>query len=297
MRLRIAALLIALPALLSCLAHRRPVIVPLETVAHAKRPDGRAPTLIVLLPGRGSRAGDFDHMGFTEMARESGVDADLMEVDLHLGYYMDGSFSRRLWEDVVAPARAAGYAHVWLVGLSLGGIGAIGFAREHPDALAGLVLLSPYLGPEAVGEEIRAAGGLATWNPTYRSDADTFETFIVQNWEFLKQVSQRGGGPPVLHLGYGSGEHLEPLFELLADSLPPAQVIRVPGSHRWKTWRALWQDFLVRGVFDRPAISPVARGNRSRPGPAGRVAEGTPQMVYPSRVPRDRTPLRTGQTP
>ncbi|HZM69639.1 MAG TPA: hypothetical protein VFB95_04635, partial [Candidatus Cryosericum sp.] len=37
-----------------------------------------------------------------------------------------------------------------------------------------------------------------------------------------------------------------------AESLPPAQVIRVPGIHRWKTWRALWQDFLVRGVFDRP---------------------------------------------
>jgi pimeloyl-ACP methyl ester carboxylesterase len=237
----------------SCALHR-PATVPVPTIEHANRPEGRASTLIVFLPGSKSRAEDFDHERFPDMARERGVDADLVEIDLHLGYYLDGTSSTRLWEDVVSPARAAGYERIWIVGISLGGSGAIAFAREHPDAVAGLVLLSPYLGPPQVGETIRAAGGLAAWTPDPQTAAGSFESFVVENWRFLKQAAPGGGGGrPAVYLGYGRDEPMVPSLDLLAAALPADRVFCDQGGHRWKTWRALWEEILARQPFDGPA--------------------------------------------
>src|SRR5215470_2620588 len=104
--------LAALSVLLCGCASGRAVVVPIATVTHAARPAARASTLIVLLPGKSSHAGDFERNGFIERAREHAIDADFVEADLTLGYYEDGMAATRLWEDVVAPARAAGYERV-----------------------------------------------------------------------------------------------------------------------------------------------------------------------------------------
>src|SRR6185295_19412306 len=138
---RIAWVLIAAPLLFGRCAFNRAAVAPLPTMAQAQRPGGHASNLIVFLPGRRSHLGDFESNKFFDMSRERGIDADLVETDLHLGYYTDGTYATRLWEDVVSPARDAGATRIWLVGISLGGAGAIGFAREHPDAIAGLILL------------------------------------------------------------------------------------------------------------------------------------------------------------
>lgn len=247
---RIAVLLVAIPALFSCCALHRTASVPVPTLVYAKRPAGQAQTLVIFLPGKRSRLGDFDRKRFIGMAQERGVDADLLEADLHLGYYLDGTYSKRLWEDVVVPARASGYRRIWIVGISLGGGGALGFAREHPDCLAGLVLLSPYLGPPEMTEKIRALGGLEKWTPETRGAAGSFEQFFEGNWSFLKQVSSAGDRSPALYLGYGRNEGMAPSLDLLAESLPDSHVVRAPGGHRWKTWQALWADLLSRQLFD-----------------------------------------------
>jgi len=249
---RIAGLLVAIPALFSCCALHRTTSVPVQTLLYAKRPEGRARTLVIFLPGKRSRSGDFDRKRFIAMARERGVDADLTEADLHLGYYREGTFSKRLWEDVVAPARASGYRRIWIVGISLGGSGALGFAREHPDCLAGLVLLSPYLGPPELAEKIRGLGGLGKWTPEKSGAAGSFEGFFEEIWILLKRVSSTGGQSPALFLGYGRNEGMTPSLDLLAESLPAGHVARVPGGHRWKTWQALWAELLSRQLFDEP---------------------------------------------
>ena len=252
-RLRlIAGLLPAIPALFSSCATPRATIVPVPTITYAKRPEGRAPTLVILLPGRKSRSGDFERERFIDMARERGADVDLIEVDLHPGYYWDGTYSRRLWEDVVAPARSSGYQRIWIVGISLGGSGAIGFAREHPGSVAGLVLLSPYLGPPEMAGRIRGAGSLEKWTPENSGAAGSFERFIEENWGFLKRLSATSGQSPALYLGYGRNEPMGPSIDLLAESLPADEVIRVPGGHRWNTWQALWEEILSRHLFDGP---------------------------------------------
>lgn len=265
---RIACLLVAIPAFFSCCALPRTASVPVPTLAYAKRPEGQARALVIFLPGKRSRSGDFDRRRFIEMARERGVEADLMEADLHLGYYRDGTFSKRLWEDVVAPARASGYRRIWIVGISLGGSGALEFAREHPDSLAGLVLLSPYLGPPGLIEKIRVLGGLEKWTPEKSGAAGSFEGFFEEIWSFLKRVSSTGGRSPALFLGYGRDERMTPSLDLLAESLPAGQVARVPGGHRWKTWQALWAELLSRQIFDEPQAGRRAVPGRS-PGGAG----------------------------
>lgn len=249
---RIAGLLLVIPALLSCCALYRPASVPVPTVVYAKRPEGQARTLVIFLPGKRSRMGDFDRERFIGIARERGLDADLLEADLHLGYYLEGTYAKRLWEDVVAPARASGDRRIWIVGISLGGSGALGFAREHPDCLAGLVLLSPYLGPPEMTEKIRALGGLEKWTPENAGAAGSFEEFFEGNWDFLKRLGSTGDKPPALYLGYGRNEKMAPSLDLLAESLPASHVARVPGGHRWKTWQALWVELLSRHLFDEP---------------------------------------------
>jgi len=245
-----ALFLVAVPILFSCCAINKAGLVPVSTIAYPNRPEGRAPALIVLLPGKRSRSGDFDRKRFVDMARERGVDADLIEADLHLGYYRDGTSSTRLWDDVVAPARASGYERIWIVGISLGGSGAIGFAREHPGALTGIVLLSPFLGPPEMLETIRAAGGLHAWRPDPSAAAGSFKWFIEQNWDFLKKGSASDSGHPTLYLGYGRDEPMGPSLDLLTESLPAGHVLRVPGGHRWNTWQALWAEILSRNVFE-----------------------------------------------
>lgn len=256
---RFAGLLVAIPALFSCCALHKTASVPVTTIAYAKRPEGRAPTLVIFLPGKKSRSGDFDRRRFIGMAQARGVDADLIEADLHLGYYVEGTNSRRLWEDVVAPARASGYRRIWIVGISLGGSGALGFAREHPDGLAGLVLLSPYLGPPETAEKIRALGGLEKWTPETSGAAGSFDGFFEENWSFLKRAISAGGQSPALYLGYGLNEPMAPSLDLLAESLPASHVARVPGGHRWNTWQVLWAELLSRQLFDEPKASPTAR--------------------------------------
>jgi hypothetical protein len=137
------------------------------------------------------------------------------------------------------------------------------------------VLLSPYLGPPELSEKIRALGGLENWTPENPGNAESSEESIEENWSFLKQVSSTGGRSPALHLGYGRKEEMTPSLDLLADSLPPSHVARIPGGHRWKTWQALWTELLPRQIFDNPkagtmalptlfGAQPVPRGRRLR---------------------------------
>ena len=78
----------------------------------------------------------------------------------------------RLREDVIGPARSGGYSTIWLVGISLGGLGAGLYTGHYPGDVASLVLLAPFLGEAPIIEEIAAAGGVRTWNPGEMATSD-----------------------------------------------------------------------------------------------------------------------------
>jgi pimeloyl-ACP methyl ester carboxylesterase len=105
--------------------------------------------LVIFLPGIGDFAEDFESRGFIESLEQSELKADAIAVDAHYGYYARRSLHERLAEDVVLPARSRGYSQIWLVGISMGGIGAALVTSRYteryrqPASCAGICLRHP----------------------------------------------------------------------------------------------------------------------------------------------------------
>ena len=77
----------------------------------------RSDTLVIMLPGRGDRARTFVEQGFHREGQRHGFDT--IAVDAHFGYYMKRSLLPRLHQDIVLPARDAGYETVSYTHLTL----------------------------------------------------------------------------------------------------------------------------------------------------------------------------------
>jgi S-formylglutathione hydrolase FrmB len=146
---------------------------------------------------------------------------------------------QRLEEDVL---RGTSYAHVWLIGPSMGGHGTLLYPSRKPGIVTGVFALAPWLG-NSVPQEITNAGGLSAWKP---GDGTEFER---QFWTWLQQVTVKGEPGPELWLGFGTADRLAKSDEVLAAALPADHVFRADGAHNWKTWRALLAQFLERSTF------------------------------------------------
>jgi len=197
----------------------------------------RATELVVLLPGRWSTPEEFADEGFLALVRERHPRARIVMPDLHLGYYRDRSAIERLRQDLVLPARREGMERLTLVGISLGGLGALLYDLEHPGEADRLVLLSPFAGEAEVIDEISRAGGVSRWQPGEVAGDD----FSRRLWIGLKR--QWGGGRrPSVWLGCGRQDRLAPASRRIAeDFLPPGGMVWRDGGHDWATWRALYE--------------------------------------------------------
>src|SRR5262249_8079728 len=139
MRWCISRALIVLAVACAACESVRPPTTPMATRVLGNSSAGSSRCLVVFLPGRRDNFGDYGRRGFPEMASRAGVLADFVEADAHFGYYQARTISGRLYEDVVAPARARGVERIWMIGISMGGLGAILYAREHPEIGGGVV--------------------------------------------------------------------------------------------------------------------------------------------------------------
>lgn len=205
---------------------------------------GTADTLIVLLPGIYDGNQAFAREAFMSTAWEHGIRADFVAADTDVGYFMADTVVERLRQDVFLPARAKGYRNIWLVGVSLGGLGALAYVRRHPEDVHGVLLLSPYLGgPRTIGP-IERAGSLAAWQP----QEECAEKDFCSVWLWLQQYTGQAGvqGEPEMFLGYGSEDRFPAAHQLLAQALGSGRSMVVSGAHNWDTWRALWQRYLER---------------------------------------------------
>jgi pimeloyl-ACP methyl ester carboxylesterase len=233
---------LGLAALTGCVSLRAPV--PMASRSDLFEP-GPARCLVVFLPGRGDAADTFFDEGFVTAVRRSGLSIDLVAADAELGYYANASFITRLDEDVLTPARRRGYARSWIVGASMGGFGSLFYASQHPEQVDGVLALAPWLGDAGATDPIRAAGGLARWQPPppARFDAGNYQ---AQLWRWLREVTVEGRPGPSIWLGWGSHDRLGRSDELLAAALPGDRVLHAPGGHQWATWRELLGEFLER---------------------------------------------------
>jgi pimeloyl-ACP methyl ester carboxylesterase len=228
----------------------RPTPVPMEMVRYEHPGVQRPGCLLVFLPGRWDRARQYDTAQFVRAVRDAGIRADMVAVEAHYGYYARRTVLARLRADVIAPAIDQGYTEIWLVGVSMGGLGALLYVRDYPDDITGVVALAPFLGDADVITEIRAAGGVQHWHPATVAPGDYQRAL----WGWLQAYLAGPEGRADLYLGYGQQDHFAPAHQLLATGLPATRVFTHPGGHDWQTWRHLWEAFLAQAALpsDRP---------------------------------------------
>jgi pimeloyl-ACP methyl ester carboxylesterase len=238
-----AALACAIAALAGCGFIPRAAVVPMPTAIDRTTCATSTDTLLVLLPGRGMLTSEFVGEGFIEAVRSRRLAVDVLRADAHIAYYENERIAPRLREDVIAPAQARGYRHIWLVGISLGGLGALVYANDHPSDIEGVVALAPYLGEPATISAIASAGGLRQWTPP-AANGD----LSLRLWSSLKPYAMQANPPgrPPLYLGYGVEDRLAPGHRVLAADLPAERVATTPGGHDWPEWRRLWNSLLPR---------------------------------------------------
>lgn len=203
-------------------------------------------TLVVMLPGAYDTPADFVRQGFVTALRERRIAADVVMADTHVGYYSSALVVERLHQDIVAPARAKGYRHIWLVGISLGGYGSLLYSKQHGEAISGMFLMAPFLGNRSLIAEIDRTG-LAKW-PVGQIDAADYDR---QLWSWIKTYSTAPSTVPPLYIGYGIEDRFANSNRLIGVVLPAERVTEVEGGHTWQPWLALWQGFLDRDVLPR----------------------------------------------
>ena len=220
------------------------------------KPGHRADTLIVFLPGSMEVPQDIVQQGFVTQVRERRIDADVVVVDSHMGYFLRRTIIDRLREDVIGPALAQGYRQIWLAGISLGGFGALLYAMHHPDHLDGVVAIAPYIAPGETLQEVDEAGGLRMWQPPRSvAGSDIGRRLLV----WLQGYAAPDAARPPLYIGHGLTDRLQPATPLMGGILPPEQVMVAPGGHDWPPWRQIWGEVLDRALQPASVRAAAAR--------------------------------------
>lgn len=241
---KLLLLLLSLPLLAGCIS-TPPVVKPIKALYYNYSETDRADTLIVLLHGKGGSERDFEKHGFIEEVKSRGLAVDIVAVNSHLGYYFNRSITRRLKKDVINPAKIKGYKNVWLVGISMGGLGSLLYAMEQPEDIDGIFLMAPFLGNSGVVQRIKKSGGLKTWDPGSAS----IEKWQKDLFTYIRKFSDPKGKMPLLYLAYGTDDGYRPASLLLEEILPEERVFKREGRHNWKTWQPLWVKFIEKGPF------------------------------------------------
>src|SRR5258706_2173212 len=225
-----------------CYGHR-PTRVPMDAIYDLAPQPSAERIMLVMLPGVRDRPQDLVEHGMIRALRERGVPVDVVAVDAHLGYYLERSFIERLSHDVIMPMRAQGYARIWLMGISLGAMGALIYARAHANEIEGVIVLAPFLGVQGIIAEVERAGGLSQWQPGAIASNDDERLLLA----WLKAYQADNPALPKLYLGYGRDDRFAPASQLLAQRLPATQVAITRRGHDWETWMELWRRLLDRG--------------------------------------------------
>lgn len=205
-----------------------------------------AETLMVMLPGANHQPEGFIEEGFVSAVRDRQLAIDLIMAELPFSHIADSTAIDALHQQIILPAIDAGYAHIWMAGISIGGYLAMAYANRYPGVLTGMSLLAPYPGNRMTTNEIMAAGGVQSWQPGPIAEDDTER----HNWQWLKTNHTLG---PKIYLGYGEQDRFAEGHLMMAALLSPSHVTAIAGDHVWPVWLSLWQQFLDKEFALAPA--------------------------------------------
>jgi pimeloyl-ACP methyl ester carboxylesterase len=209
------------------------------------RDGARERILLLALPGAGMQPEDFTTAGFDRLLLDRGLPVDLLAADIDSGLYLDNVVPERIHAEFVLPARQRGYRRIWLLAISLGGMGALQYLRAHPGEIEGAILIAPFLGTRGLIAEVARDGGLAAWRPGPLAPGDIERPLLL----WLRTQNFMAAGPPAVYLGCGRDDRFAPASALLAACLPPERVAAAAGGHDWPTWTRLWRLMLARRPF------------------------------------------------
>jgi pimeloyl-ACP methyl ester carboxylesterase len=230
---RLVTLTLTLLALTQSACFWRSARDPMPFVAHGNLGPQRARGAIVLLPGFGDAPKDFEEHGFVRILQTRAPGYDIVAADAHYAYYRKASVITQLHAHVIGPLVARGYREIWLAGVSMGGHGAVAYARLHPENIVGLILLAPHLGPGDTVDKVTSAGGICAYAAPVPPTAGR-AGFAESNFAWLKTVMCRK--PPGLQLWLGVGDKDTGSIRLLADLVDRSHFVVLPGGHGWDVW-------------------------------------------------------------
>lgn len=242
--MRRAILAAAVAAFGGC-ASLLPAPVPMHSVKSRVSPDVQARCLMVLMPGFGDSDTDFDRHGFIAELRARKLSVDTVSANSKVGYYARGMLAERMDTDIMAP-NTRGYEQVWMVGVSMGGMGSLLTTQRHPEVV-GVVLIAPFLGESDLISEILQAGGLAAWKAPPKVAVQNGDNYQRDTWRWL-QGAVRAPSPAIYMLS-GDRDPGMRAHRLLGSNLPPERVFHDRGDHDWGPWKRLWIDFLDHSDF------------------------------------------------
>lgn len=194
---------------------------------------------MVFLPGRGSDPEEYVTHGFVDRVHAWSTPTDVLLVDAHLGYYYTRTLPERFEQDVLPAIEAREYDEVWVVGISLGGLGSLFLDRDFPGVFDRLILLAPFLGDDAELFQDLTNRGLDGWRDhTAELAGDSFQYDL---WTYLQANRHDPTFRDRLWMGYGEEDRYAEWHALLAPLVPAEQLFRDPsGDHTWPTWERLW---------------------------------------------------------
>ncbi len=227
-------------------------IMPSLRIAPQRVHDEPAP-LVIVLPGRGDSLERLRAAGVAEAIQRGAPQAEVLLTGATLAYYLDGGLVRRLHEQIVTPELARGRREIWLVGFSMGGLGAMMYERTHPRQVRGLMLIAPYLGDRKLIQEIRDAGGPAQWQAGPEPAALDRDNVSREQWRMVGRWTREPALAARIWLACGVEDSFLPAARMIAPYLPNAQVLETPGAHRM----AVWVPMLVT-LFERALPAPPA---------------------------------------
>jgi pimeloyl-ACP methyl ester carboxylesterase len=210
--------------------------VPIGTMEVAAPRPSAERTLVVVLPGFGADAAELMGHGIAAAIQEAWPEVDVVLTSATFAYYRDGRLVERLHNEVVEPALNKGYRRIWLAGASMGGMGALLYERERPGALEGIVLFAPFLGSNELLREIRASGGPRRWDPGALPAEMSSDNYQRQVWKMVKGWGDRPELARRVWLVCGIYDRLIDGVRLLAQELPGANFLELPGGHTWEIW-------------------------------------------------------------
>ncbi len=212
----------------------------MEVLKYTNRTLPDTNNLFVLMRGLGRNHRSFESEGMVEAVATRQIPFDMVAPNASFNYYSRRTLVERLRFDVILPAKEQGYSNIWLVGISMGGLGSMFYLKEQPQDIDGVYLISPFLGYNTIVDEILMQGGLANWTPgLYDAMSDWDKTF----WYWIKEVLPLDKDIPVF-LGLAEGDKYVKGQKLLAEHLPEERVNRIKGTHDFTAFTQLWIDFL-----------------------------------------------------